>query len=81
MNKAPITDETKLADLTIGDLKGLLREMMESALQDFMGSLPDPDQGKTIRPEIEAELEGIEAGDSYHLLEEIKRTLGLDVNE
>jgi hypothetical protein len=81
MNKEQIADETKLADLTIGDLRGLLREAMESALQDFINSLPDPDEGKTIRPEIEAELEGVEANDSYHTLEEIKRTLGLDVNE
>lgn len=84
-NKSTITKETRLSDLTVGDLQQLIHDATQSALIDFIWELqaylPDPDEGKEFKPEITAKLrEYIEKKDNerQYTLEEVKRELGLD---
>ncbi|NJP10382.1 MAG: hypothetical protein HC866_13640 [Leptolyngbyaceae cyanobacterium RU_5_1] len=43
----------QIKDLTIEELKALIRETVIETLEDF---LEDPDEGKEIRPEIKQQL-------------------------
>ena len=43
----------QVKDLTIDELKILIRETLKETLEDF---LPDPDEGKTIKEEFKQEL-------------------------
>lgn len=51
-----ITDKTKLTELTVGDLKALIREIVEDVVQqavfELEQQLPDPDEGLEFKPEI-----------------------------
>lgn len=58
-----ITDKTKVSDLTVGDLKNIIRAVLEETLVEMKETLffleqalPDPDEGKKLKPEFEAEL-------------------------
>jgi hypothetical protein len=56
-------EEKKVSDLTVADLKGVIREMVEEMLKplwdyifELEEQLPDPDEGRPLKPEVEAEL-------------------------
>ncbi len=60
-NKIHIADTSKLADLTVGEFKALMQEIVSDIVQqavfELEQQLPDPDAGKELRPEVAAELE------------------------
>lgn len=68
-----VTEDKKVSDMTIGELKALIR--------DAINELIDPDYGLELRPEIEESLkESIkqkERGEGIPL-EEVKKKLGLE---
>lgn len=79
-----ISDSTRIRDLTVGDLKALIKQMIDEQLKDVYeyiyeieDQMPDPDAGKSLKKEVEAQLKarsdrpGIPA-------EEVYRKLGLD---
>jgi len=76
--KKKITDKTKLNDLTVGEFKTLMRGLLQEAVWELEQSMPDPDEGLKLKPEIMRELwlskhdqsEGIPAKD-------VMRELGL----
>ena len=79
-DKSTVTDSTRVADLTVGELRALVREVVDEALSDHDDYGPDPDFGLELRPEFEEELrkslarprgEGIST-------EQMMRELGLD---
>ena len=83
--KAKITTDTKLSDLTVGDLQKLIGEATQKAMYDFLWELeaylPDPDEGKELKPEFAQKLrEFIDNKDRGELktLDEVSRELGLD---
>lgn len=43
----------QVKDLTIDELKALIRETVMEALEEL---LPDPDEGKTVKEEVKREL-------------------------
>jgi hypothetical protein len=78
-----ITDKTKLTELTVGDLKALIREIVEDVVHDAVfhleQQLPDPDEGKELKPEFAERLrESLNYQGKTYSLEEVKRELGLD---
>jgi hypothetical protein len=83
-NPVKITDDTKLSELTVGDLKTILREVVEDivefAVLELQQQLPDPDAGKKLKPEIARRLwQSMNEGhDNLLTMEEVKRELGLD---
>lgn len=81
MDRPQITDDTRLADLTITEFKNLLRDTMDTAAWEFISRLPDSDEGKQLKPEVEKELqERLKKGD-YLTAEDVLRELGLDTDE
>lgn len=78
-----ITEKTKLTELTVGDLKVLIREIVADVVQQAVFELeqqfPDPDQGKEFKPEFAEQLrESLNHQGKTYSLEEVKRELGLD---
>lgn len=73
------TKATYVKDLTVDELKVLIRETVEAVLDEY---LPDPDQGRTLRPEVEQQLreslERTRAGERGIPMEEVLKKLGLD---
>jgi tryptophan synthase beta subunit len=72
-----------LAELTVGDLKGLIREVVADVVQQAVFELeqqfPDPDAGKEFKPEFAEQLrESLNYQGKTHSLEDVKRELGLD---
>jgi hypothetical protein len=64
----------KIADLTLEELKNILREVVEEKFREF---LFDPDCGLELREEIEKRLiESISSKERIPL-EEVKKRLGL----
>jgi hypothetical protein len=59
-NKIHIAESSKLADLTVGEFKALLREIVEEVVEhaifELEQQLPDPDEGKNFRPEVAEQL-------------------------
>jgi hypothetical protein len=51
-----VHEDTKLGELTVGQLKHMLRDHMRGLVFAFVQQLPDPDEGKSLRPEIEEAL-------------------------
>lgn len=81
MDRPHITDDTRLADLTIAEFKSLLRDTMEASTWEFISKLPDSDEGKRLKPEVEKELlQALEKNDSL-AAEDVMRELGLDTDE
>lgn len=58
--KIQIADKTKLAEITVGEFKTLIREIVadvvEKAMFELEQQLPDPDEGKELRPEVAEQL-------------------------
>jgi hypothetical protein len=50
--KHQITDETKISELTVGEFKSLVMQLLDHAILEIEHLLPDPDQGKNLKPEI-----------------------------
>lgn len=57
------TDKTKVSDLTVGELKAIIHEILSEKLAEMENTLflleqllPDPDEGKTVA-EISREME------------------------
>lgn len=63
------TDKKKVGDMTVGELKTLIRNVVKEAI--------DPDYGLELRPEVEKEL--IESSQSKERIpvEEVAEKLGL----
>ncbi len=60
----------KAADLTVEELKGLIREIIHEELRDL---LEDPDRGRELRPELEERLRASLASTERIPFEEVKR--------
>jgi len=58
--KPQIANKVKLADLTVGEFKALLREIVEDVVEqaifELEQQLPDPDESKELRPEVTEQL-------------------------
>ena len=56
-----ISDNTKVSDMTFGQLKSVLRSIVEEvvaqAVFELEQELPDPDEGKSFRPEFVEKLQ------------------------
>ncbi len=82
--KPKITDDTRLAELTVGELKAIIREVVDDVVQlavlELQQQLPDPDAGLKLKPEIVRQLwQSMNEGHEDLLsVEEVKRELGLD---
>jgi hypothetical protein len=76
-------DSTKLADLTLGEFKTIIRSVMEDVVQqavfELEQELPDPDTGKELRPEFAEKLrQAVHDEEPLITLGEIKKELGLN---
>lgn len=81
--KFKIMDETKLADLTVGEFKSLLTDIVttivEQAVFELEQQLPDPDEGKELRPEVAEQLrQALHEERELYSVEEVMKELGLD---
>ena len=69
----------KVADLTVDELKSLIRQVMEETLVDMLG---DPDEGLELREEFKVALErsvkGVKEGGKTYSVEETAKRLGLE---
>lgn len=56
-----VTDETKLSELTVGDLKtivrGVVQDIVQQAVFELEQQLLDPDEGLEFRPEIKERMQ------------------------
>ena len=82
-NKLHIAETTKLSDLTVGEFKSLLQEVVsdivEQAVFQLEQQLPDPDAGKELRPEVaEALRQSLRDEGELLSLESVIKDLGLD---
>lgn len=81
-----INDEIHVSDLTVGELRQVVRAEMQQAVYDLLWELeallPDPDSGREVHPETARRLrEYLEAkanGEHFTSLEDVKKELGLD---
>ena len=64
----------KVTDLTIDELKKLIREAVDEKLKEI---LLDPDNGLELRDEVEQRLKASLASKKRIPLEEVKKRLGL----
>jgi len=64
----------KVTDLTIDELKKLIREAVDEKLKEI---LLDPDNGLELRDEVEQRLKASLASKERIPLEEVKKRLGL----
>ncbi len=69
----------RVADLSIEELKDLIREVVEEKLQEILG---DPDWGSELKEEVEKRLDrslfAAEHGERGILAEEAAKKLGLE---
>jgi hypothetical protein len=76
-------DNTKLADLTLGEFKaairGIIEDVVQQAVFELEQELPDPDAGKDLRPEFADKLRrAIHDEEPLVTLDEIEKELGLN---
>lgn len=76
--KITISDDTKLTNLTVGELKAIIRgvvgDLVEQAVFELEQQLPDPDAGKEFKPEFAAQLrQAIQEHGDLKNLEEVKK--------
>jgi len=64
----------KVSDLTIDELKKLIREAVDEKFKEF---LFDPDDGLELRDEVEQRLKASLASKERISLEEVKKRVGL----
>ena len=69
----------KVEDLTVDELKSLIRQVMEESLVDMLG---DPDEGLELREEFKVALErsvkGVKEGGKTYSVEVAAKRLGLE---
>jgi len=78
-----IADTTKLTDLTVGDLRALIHEIVEDVVQravfELEQQLPDPDADLELKPEFAEQLQqSLNEQSEFYTLEQVKKELGLD---
>lgn len=79
VEKSPITDKTKLRDLTVGEFKALMKEIMQEVVWDIEDLLPDPDEGKELSAEVVERLQKYEREKPKgRPAKDIMKELGLD---
>ena len=70
---------THVSDLTVDELKALVRETVEQTLADF---LTDPDQGLLLRQSMkiamERSIKRVREGDALYSADEVAKNLGLE---
>lgn len=76
-------DNTKLADLTLGEFKaairGIIEDVVQQAVFELEQELPDPDAGKDLRPEFTEKLrQTVHDEEPLITLDEIEKELGLN---
>ncbi len=84
VDKAAITNDTKVSEMTVGELKALIREVVSEIVQhavwELEMQLPDPDAGKEFTPEFAERLrEAIADKSKLYTIEEVKNELGIGV--
>lgn len=47
---------TRVADLTVDELRRLLHQVVEEVIEEKLGMTTDPDEGLELRPEVEKSL-------------------------
>jgi hypothetical protein len=68
-----------VGDLTVGELRGLIREAVMEALRELTDPDYDPDEGLEFRPEVAEQLERfLREKPEGRPLDEVARELGLD---
>jgi hypothetical protein len=69
----------QIKDMTVDELKALIRETVEETLEDFFR---DPDEGKEVREEVKQQLlkslKRTQAGERGIPAEEVYKKLGLN---
>jgi len=70
---------THVSDLTVDELKALVREIVEQTLADF---LTDPDKGLVLRQSMKTALElsmkSVREGEALYSADEVAKELGLE---
>lgn len=56
MKKKKINDTQKVGSLSVDELRTVIRESGEMLFWELEAHLPDPDEGLTLKPELEQEL-------------------------
>lgn len=84
-SKTQINDDTRIIDITVGELRTLIQDIVQDAVEHIIfeleQQLPDPDEGKTLKPEIAAILQQNADNQNYNALisaEQVKRELEMD---
>ncbi|RMF78605.1 MAG: hypothetical protein D6737_14180 [Chloroflexi bacterium] len=80
--KVTITDKTPLSTLTVGDLKAIVREIVEDSIErailEIQQQLPDPDEGLEFKPEFAEQLrQFLKERPEGRPAEDVMRELGL----
>jgi hypothetical protein len=78
-----LTDKTRLTDLTVGELKALIQEIVEDVVQqavlELTQQLPDPDEELKFKPEIAERMQKFLAEKPHSIpAEQVMKELGLD---
>ena len=70
---------THISDLTIDELKALVRETVEQTLVDFMND-PDKDLAlrQTMKTAMEHSIKRVRDGDALYSADEVAKNLGLE---
>ena len=76
-------DNTKLADLTLGEFKAVIKSIVEDVVQqavfELEQELPDPDEGKELRSEFADKLrQAVHDEEPLITFAEIENELGLN---
>jgi hypothetical protein len=73
-----ITDQTRVSELTVGELRQIIRDLLQDTVFQITQELPDPDAGLKLKPEVAGQLWSAmhEPSDSRPA-EEVYRELGL----
>lgn len=80
--KTQIRDNTKLAELTVGEFKTIVREIVQDIVKQAMFELeqylPNPDEGKPLKPEVAEELRRyLQERPDGRPVEDVMKELGL----
>ncbi|KJR43801.1 hypothetical protein MCHI_000291 [Candidatus Magnetoovum chiemensis] len=70
---AYITDNTKISELTVGDIKEIIRNTIDEELDDDYGLELNPDFVESIKKSIQDKKDG-----RVYTIEQVKEHLGID---
>ena len=70
----------RVGDMTIGELKALMRGLLQELQWEREQDMPDPDEGKKLKPEVEAQIRAAIQADQWdgEPLDQVVRDLGLE---